>query len=155
MFNTRWKGHCNTFIPSLHLVSFCQPCTPQNPLDAHSLFTPNKWYVCDLIPSNYSQHNSVISFTLHRSTDWLDHSKLFCMTLWGQTWTAVLILQSLLSPSLACYSCHSSSLRELSLCNLNAQRWDCHRWRYCRSFDVTSYTQWNWHSKYEPSLFYL
>lgn len=119
-----------------------------------SLFTPSKWYVCDLIPSNYSQRNSVISFTLHRSTDWLDHSKLFCMTLWGQTWTAVLILQSLLTSWLVI---HATVLlwESLACAIINAQKWDCHRWRYCRSFDVTSYTQWNWHNKYEPSLFYL
>ena len=29
--------------PSLHIVPFCQLCTPQNSLHAYSLFTPTKW----------------------------------------------------------------------------------------------------------------
>ena len=39
---TRWERHHNTFTPSLHLVPFCQLCTPQNSLHALSLFTPTK-----------------------------------------------------------------------------------------------------------------
>ena len=34
---TRWEWHHNTFTPSLHLVPFCQLCTPQNSLHALSL----------------------------------------------------------------------------------------------------------------------
>ena len=40
---TRWEWHYYTFPPSLHLVPFCQLCTPQNSLHALSLFTPTKW----------------------------------------------------------------------------------------------------------------
>ena len=35
---TRWEWHHNAFTPSLHLVPFCQLCTPQNSLHALSLF---------------------------------------------------------------------------------------------------------------------
>ena len=44
----RWEQHHNTFTPSLHLVPFCQLCTPQT-LNMHiSLFTPTKlvrWFM--------------------------------------------------------------------------------------------------------------
>ena len=72
---TRWEWHHKTFTPSLHLVPFCQLCTPQNPLHALSLFhmhwwtrysalltpqsdTHKRWPISAMFSSNkISQHN--------------------------------------------------------------------------------------------------
>ena len=37
---TRWEWHHNTFMPSLHLVAFCQLSIPQNDIMHIGIFTP-------------------------------------------------------------------------------------------------------------------
>ena len=45
---TRWEWHHNTFTPSLHLVSFCRLCTPQNSLHAEWPITHQGTQYCSL-----------------------------------------------------------------------------------------------------------
>ena len=57
---TRWEQHHNTFIPSLHLVPFCQPCTPQT---LHTPATPTSQQTT-LLPTTSQLPHDTTSNTL-------------------------------------------------------------------------------------------
>jgi len=85
---TRWKWHHNTFTPSLHLVPFCQLCTPQNSLHALCLFICNAgsvWYVgvevmlWNFIAAEHGRHGS--SF-MCKTVEWAKLRTLIIHCIW-------------------------------------------------------------------------
>jgi len=64
---TRWEWHHNAFTPSLHLVPFCQLCTPQNSLHALSLFHMHWIFFKPVLKVMYIVNSCL---TLPLNTEW-------------------------------------------------------------------------------------
>ena len=89
---TRWEQHHNTFTPSLHLVPFCQPCTPQT---LHTPATPT------------SQQTTLLPATSH-----LPHNTTSNTLTYHKVWTNTLLLIPQPSTYNTPLTCHAQQLQK-------------------------------------------